>query len=114
MLKFKYAKGRRFEYKVRDFLRSKNCYVSRSAKSSFPDLIVVTNEGVPFFVECKNQADVPFDPTKLLTKEEYQAALDMVRDFKTPFILFFNKHRKMMAICIGGKGLPILYSFGLM
>jgi len=68
-IKYKYAKGRRLEYRVRNFWESQGAFVSRSAKSSFPDLIVITPEET-IFVECKASEEVPFDPIKLMTTPE--------------------------------------------
>ena len=51
-----YAKGRVWEYKVRDFFEKKGCLVQRSAKSSFPDLWVLypsKAEARIALVECK-------------------------------------------------------------
>lgn len=36
-----YAKGRRFEYRVKEFLEKKGYIVLRQAKSSFPDLFAI-------------------------------------------------------------------------
>jgi len=48
-----YAKGRRFEYKVRDYFKKSGYFVVRQAKSSFPDLIAVSPHGKVIFIECK-------------------------------------------------------------
>lgn len=47
-----YKEGRRFEYKVRDLLRQFGFYVVRSAKSAFPDLVALSENGT-FLIECK-------------------------------------------------------------
>lgn len=47
-----YAKGRRFEWRVRDYLRKNGYFVVRQAKSAFPDLIAFNDEEV-LVIECK-------------------------------------------------------------
>ncbi|MEM3506457.1 MAG: hypothetical protein QXT31_02230 [Candidatus Bathyarchaeia archaeon] len=40
-IKHAYRKGRRFEYRVKDFLERQGFFVLRQAKSSFPDLFAI-------------------------------------------------------------------------
>lgn len=53
-----YAKGRRFEHKVRDLFESQGYFVARQAKSSFPDLIALKPQEV-VFIECKAGGSLP-------------------------------------------------------
>ena len=56
-----YAKGYRFERKVKKHFEDMGWYVVRQGKSAFPDLICIKNSGIPDivysnfvkFVECK-------------------------------------------------------------
>lgn len=113
MVKFKYAKGRRFEYQVRDFFERRGHYVTRSPKSSFPDLIIISPEGRSYFVECKNQKTIPRDKVKLLTKEEQDAAFKLMYDYKSPFFLFYKEKHKIKAIALGAKDFIVLSEMGL-
>ena len=47
-----YAKGYRFEIRVRNYLRSLGYLVFRQGKSSFPDLICISKHK-SFVIECK-------------------------------------------------------------
>jgi len=47
-----YEKGKKFEYTIRKHLETKGYFVVRQAKSSFPDLIGLS-EGKAILVECK-------------------------------------------------------------
>jgi len=116
-IRFSYAKGRKFEYKVRNFFEKKGFYVVRSAKSSFPDLIVIAPkdffQGEAIFIECKNKEKIPANPIKLLTKEEYADALQLVSQYDKPFLLCYKEKRKIKAINIGGLGVFLLNELGL-
>jgi len=47
-----FARGRRFEYRTREFLRKSGWFVVRQPRSAFPDLIALRN-GQILLVECK-------------------------------------------------------------
>jgi len=47
-----YQRGRRFEYRTRDYLRKQGWYVIRQPRSMFPDLIAF-RDGTMLLVECK-------------------------------------------------------------
>jgi len=49
-----YVKGRRFEYRVRDFFRKKGFVVIRAAQSKPIDLVCL-RRGETIFVECKTE-----------------------------------------------------------
>jgi len=56
----RYASGRRFEYKVRDYFLSQECFVVRSAGSKGPvDLVVFWPGGKVWMVQCKNNRSIP-------------------------------------------------------
>lgn len=112
MLKSCYGKGRRFEYEVRDFLKIKGYYVTRSAASAFPDLVAVdANHAV--FVECKNHTHVPKKPYKLLSKDEFDEAMVLMEKYQRPFILFYKKDHKMHATSLGNGGCVLIALWGL-
>jgi len=48
-----YRKGRRLEYRVRDFLKSRGWWVVRQARSSFPDLVALKKDAKPLLIECR-------------------------------------------------------------
>ena len=56
-IKQAYRKGRRFEYRVKDFLEKQGFFVLRQAKSSFPDLFAIklkrNNSYEIKLVECR-------------------------------------------------------------
>lgn len=54
----RYVKGRRFEYRVRDFLRSHGWVVIRSAGSKVIDLVAMKNGNV-LLIECKTRDYIP-------------------------------------------------------
>ena len=49
-----YVKGRRFEYRVRDFFKNKGFVVIRAAQSKPVDLVCLRH-GQAIFVECKTE-----------------------------------------------------------
>jgi len=53
-----YARGRRFEYRTRDYLRKLGWFVIRQSKSSFPDLVAL-RDGSILLVECKVDGYIP-------------------------------------------------------
>lgn len=53
-----YARGRRFEYRTRDYLKRLGWFVVRQPRSSFPDLIAL-KAGAILLVECKLDGHVP-------------------------------------------------------
>ena len=81
--------------------------VFRQGASLFPDLFVAGTESW-FFVECKNHDKIPKNPTKLLSKKDYQRALNLIQTYKHPFYLVYNDNRKMKAIAVGGVGATLL------
>jgi hypothetical protein len=67
-----------------------------------------------FFIECKTSRRMPKNPVKLLSREEYDMALDMVRKYNKPFFLFFREDRKMRALSLGKESDCVyLYELGL-
>lgn len=99
MIKNKKAKGRRLEYRTRDYLRSIGWFVVRQAASSFPDLIGIKksycekgHSEVGFF-ECKWN--------KYLSRGEKVELLEMKEKLGiTPFVCFLAKEgrRKVLKI----------------
>lgn len=81
-----YIRGRNFEYLVRKWLQQRKFFVARQYGSRFPDLPVMGNN-MSFFIECKSTSDVPKDPIKLLSFEEIEDALTLVRSGCGPVIL---------------------------
>jgi len=53
-----FARGRRFEYRTRDYLRKLGWFVVRQPKSSFPDLVAL-RDGSILLVECKVNGYIP-------------------------------------------------------
>jgi len=53
-----YRRGRRFEYRTRDYLRKLGWFVIRQSKSSFPDLIAL-RYGSILLIECKVNGYMP-------------------------------------------------------
>ncbi len=53
-----YARGRRFEYRTRDYLRKLGWFVVRQPRSAFPDLIAL-RDGSIILVECKVDGYLP-------------------------------------------------------
>jgi len=53
-----YARGRRFEYRTRDYLRKLGWFVIRQPRSSFPDLVAL-RDGSILLVECKVDGYIP-------------------------------------------------------
>jgi len=53
-----YARGRRFEYRTRDYFRKLGWFVIRQSKSSFPDLVAL-RDGSILLVECKVDGYIP-------------------------------------------------------
>jgi len=53
-----FARGRRFEYRTRDYLRKLGWFVIRQPRSSFPDLVAL-RDGSILLVECKVNGHVP-------------------------------------------------------
>jgi Holliday junction resolvase len=53
-----YRRGRRFEYRTRDYLRKQGWYVVRQPRSMFPDLLAF-REGAILLVECKLRGYMP-------------------------------------------------------
>jgi len=47
-----FARGRRFEYRTRDYLRKLGWFVIRQPRSSFPDLVAFRGGSI-LLVECK-------------------------------------------------------------
>ncbi len=80
-----YDKGRKFEYKVRDFFREKGWFCIRQAKSSFPDLFV-SKESDLFAIECK--------VNKYLSKEETRKMVELEEVYKIPALRAWPKKIK--------------------
>jgi len=53
-----YARGRRFEYRTRDYLRKLGWFVVRQPRSAFPDLVAI-RDGSIILVECKVDGYMP-------------------------------------------------------
>ena len=55
-----YARGRAFEYRVRDYYKKKGWYVVRSAGSkTITDLIAIGKDGTVHFIQCKKDRKIP-------------------------------------------------------
>lgn len=85
-----YAKGRRFEWEIRDWFEAKGFFVVRQASSSFPDLIVAkpTEKGktVVYAVECKHRKNLSKGEKKGLVElnKKYNFVPLMVYKIKNP------------------------------
>jgi len=79
-----YAKGRRFEYEVRDDLKS-GFFIVRQAKSAFPDLIGIRKlTGKKICIECKVNG-------RLSKKEKNKLIEIWVRYDIHPFLAYKEK-----------------------
>lgn len=58
MPNLRYNAGRRFEYQVRDFLRSKGWWVLRSAGSKSPCDLVALRSGEMMLIQCKKSGNL--------------------------------------------------------
>lgn len=103
MVNKNYAKGYRFEVRVKKHLESKGWTVFRQGKSAFPDLIAIKNGNV-ILVECKNHKrfnlQKPF--ASLMSEEERTRALDLIKNTKVAFILAYNYKTRIHWLDIGG------------
>jgi len=80
-----YRKGYKLELLARDYYRQKGCFVIRQAKSSFPDLIVISPNKHILFVECKWNGK--------LSKEEFERAQEL-KPFFDEFIVFSRRKKE--------------------
>lgn len=55
-----YVKGRSFEYRVKEFLARQGYFVTRAARSAFPDLVAL-RRGEVLLVECKLNGGLSLD-----------------------------------------------------
>lgn len=53
-----YARGRRFEYRTKDYLKKLGWFVVRQPKSTFPDIIAL-RDGSILVIECKVDGYIP-------------------------------------------------------
>lgn len=85
-----YKKGRRFEYKVRDYLISKGFFVVRQAKSAFPDLLAI-NKGICHAIECK--------VNKYLSKKEKEGLAKLYKEHRIfPWLAYQKKEGRKSVI----------------
>ena len=66
-----YLKGKRFEYRVRNFFKKQGYLVVGQPKSAFPDILVLRENDRPILCECKCN--------KYLSKDEKQKALKLLK-----------------------------------
>jgi len=102
----RYAKGRRFEWRVKDFLlRVGFQIVIRSAGSKQIDLVAIRN-GVPVLIECKSEENV--------NKKVYEEVRKMGEECKTEAWVAKKKGKKIQFVvcyaprhpCMAVKVLP--------
>lgn len=90
-----YARGIRFEYKTRDYLRKLGWFVVRQPRSSFPDLIAL-KAGSILLVECKLNGRMPS------TQRRHMARLARTKVEGTP-ILAFRRGRELLLAKVSRK-----------
>jgi len=83
-----YVKGRRFEYRVRDFLRKNGFVVIRAAQSKPVDLVCL-RRGQAILVECKTEKSV------LVTRRR-QELLSLAEEAGAVPLLSVGKKRKLL------------------
>ena len=94
-----YVKGRRFEYRVRDFFRAHGFLVIRPAQSKPVDLICL-RKGVMVLVECKTDKHA-------LRKREKQALLEMAETTSATPVLAYREKRQIKLLNLK-SGTPLL------
>ena len=88
-----YREGYLLENKVKKYLESFGYIVFRQAKSSFPDLIAITQGGRILLIECKVNGRI--------SKKELERAYELHCKTGATFVLAYND---------GGKiGLEVIY-----
>ena len=90
-----YRKGRRFEWRVRDYLERKGWFVARQTRSSFPDLIAIKN-GKILLIECK------VDPRNF-SKREREDLISLAKKLKAKPYLAFRRNRRIVLLPLGDK-----------
>lgn len=83
-----YQRGRSFEYRVKRSFEEQGCLCIRQTKSSFPDLIVIKQDGKLLFVECKVDK-------KNISKDEKRKLKQLAKNYKAIAILAYRVGRKM-------------------
>jgi len=83
-----YVKGRRFEYRVRDFFRKKGFVVIRAAQSKPIDLVCLRC-GEAIFVECKTEKSA-------LGRRRRQELLSLAEAAGAVPLLSVRKKRKLL------------------
>jgi Holliday junction resolvase len=84
-----YRKGRRLEYRVRDYLRRNGWAVFRCAASKPVDLIALKDGAKPMLIECKYGSSHP-------TKKEKSDLLELaLKAGACPIIAHAEKHGKI-------------------
>lgn len=74
----KYFKGRRFEWKVKEYFKSHGYVVIRSAASKPIDLVAM-KEGIVLFIECKYNAPLTkFEKEQLLSLATQAGAIPIL------------------------------------
>ena len=69
--------GRRFEYKIRDYLKKDGYFVIRSAKSSFPDLTAIRKGEAIRFIECKKNKYLNEEDRKKIKNFKKKTGMDV-------------------------------------
>jgi Holliday junction resolvase len=82
-----YRRGRRFEYRTRNYLRKLGWFVIRQARSSFPDLIALRGDSI-LLVECKLAG-------RILLAQRRRIARLTRRQVRGKAILAFRKGREV-------------------
>jgi Holliday junction resolvase len=92
-----YRKGRRLEYRVRDYLRRNGWAVFRCAASKPVDLIALKEGAKPMLIECKYGSSHP-------TKKEKSSLVELARKAGAyPVIAHAEKYGKINFQYILGK-----------
>ena len=85
-------KGDRFEYKVKKYLEKCGYWVRRAPKSSFPDLVAITQlynkKIIGFFIEVKMN--------KYLSKAEKNKLKELQNTYGLTSIIAYKKDRQIM------------------
>lgn len=94
----RYIKGRKFEYRVKNYLESCGYLVFRTAGShGIADLIAFNGDSVPFLIQCKAGEGIE---TK---KEMDNFRLVAYKNHTIPVLATTNKKAKLLFSVVGEK-----------
>jgi Holliday junction resolvase len=97
-----YEKGRRFEYRVRDFFREHCFLVIRAAQSKPIDLICL-KDGKSILIECKTNRNA-------LGKHEREELLKMAESSQTILVFAYKERHKIKLLNVKTNN-PYLVSY---